>query len=73
VDLYHRVAHMLVGKGGDMTGHLFWLIVATACVVSLMLVRYYHYAYLRYKYSLENFMRLDDDDAKKKAEEAASK
>ena len=73
VDLYHRVAHMLVGKCGDMTGHLFWLIVAAACVVGLMLVRYYHYAYLRYKYSLENFMRLDDEDAKKKAEEAAAK
>ena len=49
------------------------LIVAAACVVGLMLVRYYHYAYLRYKYSLENFMRLDDDNAKKKAEEAAAK
>jgi hypothetical protein len=68
VDLYHRVAHMLVGKGGDMTGHLFWLIVATACVVSLMLVRYYHYAYLRYKYSLENYIHMITE-----AEEAKAK
>ena len=68
VDLYHRVAHMLVGKGGDMTGHLFWLIVATACVVSLMLVRYYHYAYLRYKYSLENYIHMitEAEEAKPK-------
>ena len=68
VDLYHRVAHMLVGKGGDMTGHLFWLIVAFSCIVGLMLVRYYHYAYLRYKYSLENYIRMiaEDEEAKAK-------
>lgn len=70
VDLYHRVAHILVGKGGDMTGHLFWLIVAAACVVGLMLVRYYHYAYLRYKYSLENYIRMIAEDEEAKAEEA---
>lgn len=70
VDLYHRVAHMLVGKGGDMTGHLFWLIVAAACVVGLMLVRYYHYAYLRYKYSLENYIRMIAEDEEAKAKEA---
>lgn len=70
VDLYHRVAHMLVGKGGDMTGHLFWLIVAAACVVGLMLVRYYHYAYLRYKYSLENYIRMIAEDEETKAKEA---
>ena len=70
VDLYCRVAHMLVGKGGDMTGHLFWLIVATACVVGLMLVRYYHYAYLRYKYSLENYIRMIAEDEETKAKEA---
>ena len=40
VDLYCRVAHMLVGKGGDMTDHLFWLIVAASCIVGLMMVRY---------------------------------
>ena len=68
VDLYGRVAHMLVGKGGDMTGHLFWLIVAAACVVGLMLVRYYHYAYLRYKYSLENYIHMITE-----AEEAKAK
>lgn len=70
VDLYHRVAHMMVGKGGDMTGHLFWLIVAAACVVGLMLVRYYHYAYLRYKYSLENYIRMIAEDEEAKAKEA---
>lgn len=70
VDLYHRVAHMLVGKDGDMTGHLFWLIVAAACVVGLMLVRYYHYAYLRYKYSLENYIRMIAEDKEVKAKEA---
>ena len=70
VDLYHRVAHMLVGKGGDMTGHLFWLIVAAACVVGLMMVRYYHYAYLRYKYSLENYIRMIAEDEEAKAKEA---
>ena len=68
VDLYHRVAHMLVGKGGDMTGHLSCLIVAFSCIVGLMLVRYYHYAYLRYKYSLENYicMIAEDEEAKAK-------
>lgn len=70
VDLYHRVAHMLVGTGGDMTGHLFWLIVAAACVVGLMLVRYYHYAYLRYKYSLENYIHMITEAEEAIAEEA---
>ena len=70
VDLYCRVAHMLVGNGGDMTDHLFWLIVAASCIVGLMMVRYYHYAYLRYKYSLENYIRMIAEDEEAKAEEA---
>ena len=69
VDLYCRVAHMLVGKGGDMTDHLFWLIVAASCIVGLMMVRYYHYAYLRYKYSLENYIHMLPEDEVVKAEE----
>ena len=71
--LYRKIAVMMVSDNGSMTGNLFLLTFLASCVICLMLVRYYHYAYLRYKYSLENFMRLDDDDAKKKAEEAAAK
>ena len=62
LDLYRRVAQELVGANGCMNGNLFAMTLLTSCAVSLMLVRYYHYAYLRYKYSLENFMRLDQED-----------
>lgn len=60
VDLYRQIADMMVGDRGDMTWNLFVLTLTASSVISLMLVRYYHYAYLRYKYSLENFMQLDD-------------
>lgn len=73
LDLYRKIAVMMVSDNGSMTGNLFLVTFLASCVICLMLVRYYHYAYLRYKYSLENFMRLDDDNAKKKAEEAATK
>ena len=73
VDLYRQIAQLLTASGGDGTDHLFRLTLITACAVCLMLVRYYHYAYLRYKYSLENFMRLDDEKARKKAEATAAK
>lgn len=62
LDLYRRVAQELVGPGGSMNLDLSLLTLLASCAVSLMLVRYYHYAYLRYKYSLENFMRLGQDD-----------
>ena len=62
LDLYRRVAGEMIGPGGNMSLDLFFLTLLVSCAVSLMLVRYYHYAYLRYKYSLENFMRLDKED-----------
>lgn len=62
VDLYRQLACTLESYGGDMTKSLFWVTTAASCIVCLMLVRYYHYAYLRYKYSLENFMRLGKGD-----------
>lgn len=62
LDLYRRVAGEMIGPGGNMSLNLLFLTLLVSCAVSLMLVRYYHYAYLRYKYSLENFMRLDKED-----------
>ena len=62
LDLYRRVAGEMIGPGGNMSLDLLFLTLLVSCAVSLMLVRYYHYAYLRYKYSLENFMRLDKED-----------
>ena len=61
LDLYRRVAQEMIGPGGNMSLDLLFLTLLVSCAVSLMLVRYYHYAYLRYKYSLENFMRLDKE------------
>ena len=71
LDLYRQIADMMVGDRGDMTWNLFVLTLTASSVISLMLVRYYHYAYLRYKYSLENFMRLDDEKTEDKEKEAA--
>lgn len=71
LDLYRMVAKTMVGTGGDMTGNLFLFTFFASCVIVLMLVRYYHYAFLRYKYSLENFMRLDDEKAESKPKEHA--
>lgn len=59
LDLYRTVAGKLIAKNGDMTADLRWLTLFVSCTIVLMLVRYFHYAYLRYKYSLENFMTLD--------------
>lgn len=71
LDLYRRVAVMMVGQGGSMTLDLFFLTLIASCAICLMLVRYYHYAFLRYKYSLENFMRLEDEKTEAKEKEAA--
>lgn len=58
LDLYCRIAGSMMADGGDMTGNLFWLTLMASIAISLMLVRYYHYAFLRYKYSLEDYMEL---------------
>lgn len=71
LDLYRQIADMMVSSSGDMTWNLFFLTLIASCAICLMLVRYYHYAYLRYKYSLENFMRLDDEKAETTAKEAS--
>lgn len=70
VDLYSQAAQMMVASGGDMSENLSRLTLITTCAICLMLVRYYHYAYLRYKYSLENFMRLEDETAEAEVEGA---
>lgn len=70
VDLYRQLAQLLVTSGGDATDNLCRLTLITACVICLMLVRYYHYAYLRYKYSLENYIRMIAGDEEAKAKEA---
>ena len=58
LDLYCRIAGSMVAEGGNMTGNLFRLTLMASIAISLMLVRYYHYAFLRYKYSLEDYMEL---------------
>lgn len=72
VDLYRQVSQMLAASGGDMAESLSRLTLITTCAICLMLVRYYHYAYLRYKYSLENFMNLDEEK-EEEAKKARSK
>lgn len=58
LDLYRRVATKMVGVSGDMTCNMFWLTLIASITISLMLVRYFHYAFLRYKYSLEDYLEL---------------
>ncbi len=58
LDFYRRVAKVMVGINGDMTSNLFWLTLLASCSISLMIVRYFHYAFLRYKYSLEDYVEL---------------
>ena len=62
LDLYRRVAMKMVGINGDMTSNLFWLTLIASITISLMLVRYFHYAFLRYKYSLEDYLELPDSE-----------
>ena len=62
VDLYRQIAQLLTASGGNMADNLSRLTLITTCAVCLMLVRYYHYAYLRYKYSLENYIRMIVED-----------
>ena len=58
LDLYCRIAGSMIADGGDMTGNLFRLTLMASIAISLMLVRYFHYAFLRYKYSLEDYIAL---------------
>lgn len=58
LDLYRRVATKMVSVSGDMTCNMFWLTLIASITISLMLVRYFHYAFLRYKYSLEDYIAL---------------
>lgn len=62
LDLYRRVALNMVGVSGDMTCNMFWLALIASITISLMLVRYFHYAFLRYKYSLEDYMERPDPE-----------
>ena len=62
LDLYRRVAMKMVGVSGDMTCNMFWLTLIASITISLMLVRYFHYAFLRYKYSLEDYLELPDPE-----------
>lgn len=68
LDLYRRVADMMVGSDGSMTINLFFLMLVFSGTIMLMLVRYYHYAYLRYKYSLEDYIQLVEEAKKPKEE-----
>ena len=61
LDFYRRVAKEMVGISGDMTNNLFWLTLLASCAISLMMVRYFHYAFLRYKYSLEDYIELSQN------------
>ena len=55
---YRQIAENMVGVNGNMTGNMFGLTFIVSIAISLMLVRYFHYAFLRYKYSLEDFIAL---------------
>lgn len=68
LDLYRRVAEMMVGSDGSMTMNLFFLMLFFSGTIMLMLVRYYHYAYLRYKYSLEDYIQLVEEAKNQKKE-----
>lgn len=68
LDLYRRVADFMVGPDGNMTVNLFFLMLFSSVSITLMLVRYYHYAYLRYKYSLEDYIQLIEEAKKQKKE-----
>lgn len=58
LDLYCHVAKAMTPADGNMTCNLFWLTFIASVAISLMLIRYYHYAFLRYKYSLEDYIQL---------------
>lgn len=62
LDFYRRVAMKMVGVSGNMTSNMFWLTLIASITISLMLVRYFHYAFLRYKYSLEDYLELLDPE-----------
>ena len=62
LDFYRQVAVNMVVANGSMTFDLFLLTSIISIALSLMLVRYFHYAFLRYKYSLEDYMELPDPE-----------
>ena len=62
LDFYRKVAMKMVSIAGSMTCNMFWLTLILSIALSLMLVRYFHYAFLRYKYSLEDYMELPDPE-----------
>ena len=62
LDFYRQVAVNMVAANGSMTFDLFLLTSIISIALALMLVRYFHYAFLRYKYSLEDYMELPDPE-----------
>ena len=58
LDLYRRISMMMMEPSGNMTFNLLILSLIVSVIIVLMMVRYYHYAFLRYKYSLEDFIAL---------------
>ena len=62
LDFYRQVAVNMVAANGSMTFDLFLLSSIISIALSLMLVRYFHYSFLRYKYSLEDYMELPDPE-----------
>lgn len=63
IDLYQKITRYISSNGIDFTTNMTWITAFISTLVVVMLVRYYHYAILRYKYSLEDYM-MENEKAK---------
>lgn len=55
VDVYRDIAGFFL-RQANMQKDFFWLCFWFALIVMVMLIRYNHFAFLRYKYGFENFL-----------------
>lgn len=73
IDLYQQITRYISSNGIDFTTNMTWITVFISALVVVMLVRYYHYAILRYKYSLEDYMMHNRDGKSMPSEENREK
>ena len=58
ISIYQQVGAYLVANTENLQDNLFYIEFFFSAVIAIMFVRYYHYAFLRYKYSFEDFLKL---------------
>lgn len=61
VDLYQQIAKYILSNDTKLQKDILWLSFFFSGAMVIMLMRYYHYSFLRYKYAFEDFLLLENE------------